>query len=227
MRKLVLLSTIYFLLSTPVLAQSVDILWQGETYAPPFYEGRALWSKQSNIKFVAIPQGLGSAASLNYRWTRNGTVLGNSSGIGKNSIKFKDSLFSKPYTMRVEIVNSSDKVLAESSVSVTAIEPVLLVYEKNPLYGYMFHRQVDKAYKLNKGEVTLSAFPLYAGSTERETPTFSYKWRAGEGVSSGSSVTYRAPEGAEGYAQVNLSFSDEGRVMREISRDFLIQFGNE
>ena len=227
MKKLILLSIVYFLLSSSVLAQSVDLLWQGETYTPPFYEGKALWSKQTNIKFVAIPQGLGSPAALNYRWTRNGTVLGNSSGVGKNSIKFRDSIFSKPYTMRVEIVNSSDKVLAESSLSVTAQDPVLLVYEKNPLYGYMFHQEVGQSFLLDKGEATLSAFPLYAGSAEREAAAFSYRWRASEGVSSGNSGTYRAPEGAEGYAPVSLSFSDSGRVMRDIQKKFVIKFGNE
>ncbi|OHB05916.1 MAG: hypothetical protein A3A26_03145 [Candidatus Zambryskibacteria bacterium RIFCSPLOWO2_01_FULL_47_14] len=227
MRKLFLLLTIYFLLSTPVFAQSVDILWQGETYAPPFYEGKALWSKQSLIRFVAIPQGFGDPAALNYRWVRNGTVLGGASGIGKDTIKFRDTLFSKPYTLKVEIINQLDETLAESTISMAARDPELLVYEKNPLYGYMFHRQVDKTYRLNKEEVTFSAFPLYADSTEREATALSYKWRTGTDTWIGNSVTYRAPEKAQGYVPVIISFSDSSKVMREITRDFIIQFGDE
>src|SRR3990167_742525 len=105
MKRIIFLSTIYFLLTTVVLAQSVDILWQGDTYTPPFYKGKSLWSNQSRITFVAIPQGLGNPASLNYKWTKNGTVLGNINGIGKNTLSFTDSILSRPQTIRVDILS--------------------------------------------------------------------------------------------------------------------------
>ena len=66
MKKIVFLFAIYSLLFTVVNAQSVDLLWQGETYVPPFYKGKSLWSDQSRITLFAIPQGLGNPANLNY-----------------------------------------------------------------------------------------------------------------------------------------------------------------
>ena len=143
MKKALLFSlfTIYCLLSTASAhAQSVDILYSGMTYTPPFYEGGALWSGESVIQMVAIPQGLGNPTQLFYKWSKNGTVLGNTNGVGKNSLIFSDTIFSKPVSITVEIVAADETVLAESSVTVVPSPASLLVYEKNPLFGYLFHQ---------------------------------------------------------------------------------------
>ena len=95
MRNLYILMTL-ILFVLPVFhtnAQSVDILWQGEVYTPPFYQGKTFWSKQSRVTLVAIPHGLGNTANLNYKWTKNGTVLGNINGIGRNYLSFVDSIY--------------------------------------------------------------------------------------------------------------------------------------
>ncbi|MDP2642027.1 MAG: hypothetical protein Q8P21_01920, partial [bacterium] len=150
MRKFYIL-LVTLLLILPVLhlqAQEVNLFWQGETYASPFYKGKALWSNQSRISFVAIPQGLGNSASLNYKWTRNGTVLGNINGIGRSTLSFLDSILSKSQIIKVEILSSQSTVLAETSITVTPISPILAVYENNPLYGYMFHKEVAGTYQL-------------------------------------------------------------------------------
>src|SRR3989344_2819964 len=100
---ILLLVVSYLSLVSSAHAQSVDILWQGEVYTPPFYQGKTFWSKQSRIPLVAIPQSLGNPANLTYKWTKNGTVLGNVNGVGKNSIYFVDSILSKGKTIEVEI----------------------------------------------------------------------------------------------------------------------------
>src|SRR5688572_16598777 len=86
-------------------AQEVDLLWQAETYTLPFYKGKALWSKESRVKLLAIPRGpgVGNPLNLTYKWTKNGTVLGNINGVGKNTIAFTDSIISRPQTIQVDI----------------------------------------------------------------------------------------------------------------------------
>src|SRR3989344_1490686 len=132
-----LILTSCFLLPTSINAQSIDILWQGETYTPPFYKGKTLLSTQSGITLVAIPHGLGSSANLNYKWTRNGTVLGNISGRGKNTLTFVDSVLSRSQTFKVDILSSEDKVLASAFHTFIPTSPNLAVSENNPLYGFM------------------------------------------------------------------------------------------
>lgn len=224
MKKLLLLSSLYLLLSTPVSAQSVDILWHGNTYTPPLYEGKAMWSKQSYATLVAIPQGLSNPASLNYRWIRNGTVLGNISGVGKNSLRLKDTIFSKPQEVAVEIVSQNDDIVARTNIFIEPINVELLIYEKNPLYGYIFNREIGSKFKLAKSEVTLSAFPLYNDTYARDSSNFLYKWSTGgKGARPGHTITYRVPENASGYVNVKLSFSNTDKILRGISQDLTIQ----
>ena len=207
-------------------AQSVDLLWQGNTYTPPFYKGRTLWSNQSRITLVAIPQGLGSSANLTYKWTRNGTVLGSIGGVGRNSLSFTDSILSRPQTIKVEIL-SGQNVLASTVANIAPITPVLAVYENNPLYGFMFHRETTGTHELEEREATFSAFPLFFSIVDRTDNTLEYEWRTNVGdAETTNSVTYRTPENMAGSSKVDARVSNKENIMQSASRNFLILFDN-
>lgn len=211
-----------------VQAQSVDLLWQGEGYVPPFYEGKNLWSKQSEITFFAVPQDLGNPSNLYYEWSKNGTVLGSLSGIGKNTLVLSDTVLSKPMRVLVQIIDQNEKTLALASATVAPREPELLIYENSPLYGYLFNREAGSTFTLNKKEVTFSVFPLFAASADRSDASLIYKWRA-DGVENGTghSVTYRVPDGVSGKTRVEAVFTDSSKIMRNITKAFLVEFNNE
>ncbi|MBI2674021.1 MAG: hypothetical protein HYX23_01940 [Candidatus Zambryskibacteria bacterium] len=214
--------------STPlgVQAQSVDLLWQGETYVPPFYQGRSLWSNQSRITFFAMTQGLGNPANLYYKWTKNGTVLGNINGVGKNTLSFTDSILSRPQIIRVDILSGENAVLASASVFAAPESPILDVYENNPLYGFMFHRGVDREYRFRDKETTFTAFPLFFSVSGRADNTISYEWRTNNGdVETKNSVTYRAPDNVAGASQIQVSASNKEKILQSGGKNFLIQFG--
>lgn len=226
----------YFLLVTillilPILslhAQEVDLLWQGDTYVPPFYKGRTLWSSQSGIRFVAIPQGLGNAANLNYKWTKNGTVLGNISGAGKNTISFSDSILSRPQTIKVDIMSDQDGVLATASTLVVPVLPTLSVYENNPLYGLMFHREVSGTHELKEREVTFGAFPFFFDIINRQDGVVSYEWRTNIGnVETGNMVTYRTPDNTSGLSEVRVRTFNTEKILQDANKSFLVEFKNQ
>lgn len=227
MKRLLLL--FIFLWTAPLIsgAQTVDLLFQGKGYAPPFYQGRTLWGKQSNIVLLAVPQGLGNPAALDYLWSKNGTVLGNISGVGKNSLVFSDSIFSKPVTIKVEIVRGDEELLAEKSITLLPSSPLLAVYEKNPLYGFVFNRESASGFTLGNGEITLTAFPFFAASQSRVASSLKYSWKSGSSEETKDSVTYRAPQGSSGSAMVTVDFSDTSLVLPAIKKSLLINFANE
>ena len=232
-----LLFTVYYLLSTTVHAQSVDLLWQGETYTPPFYKGRALWSSHSNVTFLAIPHDLGNPENLNYKWSRNGdgVSLPFVSGLGKNTFTFSDGLISRTKTVMVNIIPSDqdpskkDTVLASASVTLTPRPPILAVYENNPLYGLMFHKEIGEIHELQEREATLTAFPLFFSALNRVDSMIGYEWRtnAGGQPDTANSVTYRAPDGTDGLSAISVRASnkEEDKFMQSASKNFLIQFG--
>lgn len=208
-------------------AQSVDILWQGEVYTPPFYQGKTFWAKQSRVTLVAVPQGLGNPANLNYKWIKNGTVLGNINGVGKNTISFTDSILSKGKTIEVEII-SGQKSLASASVFIKPIAPVLTVYENNPLYGFMFHKEVGDVYNIQGQEITLAMFPLFVSALGHADSVLNYEWETnGKNTGSSNSATYRIPENTSGSSKIGVSFSNTKEITQRAGKDFLVQFENQ
>lgn len=205
-------------------AQTVDIVWQGRGYSSPFYKGRTLWSKQSQINFLAIPQGLGDPASLDYIWSKNGTVLGKISGVGKNTLSVNDTLFSKPMTIKVEIVKGEEELLADASVTLTPSSPFVSIYENNPLYGFSFHKAVLNNYVMNDKESTFTAFPLFFSTNRNDDTSLIYKWGGREGK---NTITYRAPEGGAGISQTSVLITHKDLFIQTAEQDFLIRFGNE
>ncbi len=223
-----LLLFILILLPSSALAQSVDILYQGETYTPPFYRGGALWSGESEINLAAIPQGLGNPSTLYYKWLRNGTVLGSLSGVGKNTLKLKDSIFSKSQRVNVQIIaDVTEEVVAQGYVLITPFKPEILVYEKHPLLGYLFNYEVGGQYNLAESEVVFKAFPLFFTTVGNEFLDLSFAWRSGKVDSTESLVTYRTPEGESGASRINIKVSNPETLRQNVERSFLVQFNNE
>jgi len=207
-------------------AQEVDLLWQGETYVSPFYKGRTLWSGQSRIIFLAIPHGLGNPANLDYKWTKNGTVLGNINGVGKNTLSFTDSILSKPQTIKIDILSKQKAVLASASVTVSPISPVLAIYENNPLYGFMFHKETGGVHELEGQEATFTAFPLFFSVFDRTDNRVGYEWLTNIGgeAETSNSATYRAPEDTAGTSKVSVSASHKDKIVQSAGKSFLIRF---
>lgn len=210
-------------------AQSVDIIWQAETYTHPFYKGARLWSNQSFIKFVAIPQGFsGNPSSLNYKWTRNGTVLGNINGVGKNSLTLQDSVLSRTQTVKLEILNPEKLVITGTSVTVTPTTPSMAVYEYSPFYGFLFHNEMDGEQALRDREVTLAAFPLFFSANSRFDPSLGYEWRTNTGGREARNyVTYRTPDNASGASRISVETKNSALIMQAASKSFLVQFGEQ
>ncbi len=227
-RKVIALTIFLFFLPVFALAQSIELLWQGGGYVPPFYAGRTLWAAQTNITLFALPHGLGDAKALNYKWSRNGTVLGTSSGAGKNTLTYTDTVLSRTQTFKVEIISSAGKAVATDSITLDPSEQQLLIYENNPLLGYLFNREINGTYTPRDKEFTFSAFPFFYTAQSRNEASLAYKWSTNDGaLETKSSVTYRTPEGGAGTSQISVRVNNKNQILQDKLRGFLVQFGNE
>lgn len=228
---LTLLLATYYLLPTTVLAvDSVDLLWQGDTYTPPFYEGRSLWSNQSQVKITAIAHTANfNPSTLYYRWKRNGTVLGSLSGINKTSLTLIDSVLSLPIEVTMDVRDGEDgKVLATETIFLTPVRPRLIVIEDNPLYGLMLHKVVGDTLVLKDREVSFSAIPFFSRVSTRTAPAMDYTWRTNAGdTRKGNRSTYRSPEGERGEAEISLEATNAGVLESPVGRSFSVKFGDQ
>jgi hypothetical protein len=207
---------------------SVDLLWQGGGYTAPFYKGKAMWGNQTPLSLLAIPSVGRAASSLIYKWSVNGKVLANSSGVGKNSLTIADSILGLARTVKVDVLRDQDTVLATASLSLTPSSPNVLVYELNPLYGYLFQDEISDTYKMREKEVTFAAFPFFFSTPSRSDANMEYSWRTNSGTAETKSLsTYRAPENAEGSSNVSLTVTNPVKITQSASKKFQVEFDNK
>lgn len=150
----------------------VNLLWEVvDGYVPPFYKGKPLPVKQSQIKITAIPETLiiepTDAPNLIYYWDRNYNRQKNSSGFGKQSFEFT----ADPLTLVEKItVTSNDR--RENSFATNTIDiptdaytPKILFYEFSD-DRLMTNRALNTNNVINGDTVKLSFHPLHMSSTK-------------------------------------------------------------
>lgn len=165
-----------------VRAANVDLLWESDGYTPPFYRGRSHAAPGSHILFAAIPhlassQGGSEIAGANvlYRWSKDGTVLGSFSGVGKNTLRLT-APNTGTMTVRVEASAQNGTLIAASQTIIAASDPQILLYKSDPALGIRFDRSLPNTFTLAKEEERVVAIPFAFSSESREDESLSYRW---------------------------------------------------
>jgi hypothetical protein len=207
--------------SRSVRPASVELVWEAETFTPPFYRGKALFSHQSTVRVVAVPHLKPSSGGpeldprkLSYTWRKNGTVLGSDSGYGKQVLRVTGPTIIKPVELSVTVASIDGGMAASSAVALESIRPMVLLYETDPFLGIRYDRTIGTLISEAPKEITLLAAPFFFSKTDREAGKVSIRWLAnGSEVASGSeeSVTFRKESG-QGEAVVSVSVENKSRI---------------
>lgn len=220
---------------TPI---GVTLLWEADTYTPPFYRGKALLSPQAFVKMVAIPDNTGTqnalgAGNLVYVWEKSGTAIQSVSGYGKNSFSFVGP---KPYdetSIKVRTSSIDNTVNSETRVYLSLSNPFILFYEKDPLLGVWYNKPIDAEATLNKKELSLNAEPYFFSNearTGKTASTLKYIWsiNGSEIPNDGRTITLRNDTGAKGKSLVSLAMRGVTKTFQSASRNLHINFaGND
>jgi hypothetical protein len=224
--------------SYTIKPSEVDLIWQTDGFVPPFFKGKALFSHQNKIKFVAVPHIIDSkgqeipAKNLVYKWTRNGTVLGDFSGYGKNTYTLIPSIISRPLNIEVEVTSPDSSGIAYTQTTVYPIDPKIVFYKKDPLYGIQFQNAFGSNLEINDSqELTVMGYPLYFGAFDPDDYTLAYKWAInGERIANTENQfvrVFRQKEGTSGTAQISLSVENQDEILQYASSNFFLKFGTK
>jgi len=223
-------------LSRSVRPSIVDVVWQANTYTPPFYRGRALPSHGSTVSLEAIAHFERENGTkvpwedIIYTWKINGRVIGESSGRGRSTLTtFGPGLFGE-MAVKVE-AESADFAFRGSGTTVIAnTEPVLALYPLYPVGGVALHSALTRVADVSDIELSVSAQPYYAASLFPASPLLSYEWSVnGEKVANDDAeqnvITLRSTAGA-GVARVSLSFEHAAILLQEAENEWTLNFGS-
>jgi hypothetical protein len=215
-----------------IVPQQVDILYDAPTYVPPFYRGRALPSAGGNMHLQAVARLVKggvqiSNSSITYTWSRNGTVLGSLSGLGKSHLNIDAPNMYGADTISVRASAADDTLSASASVVISNAEPTLELYEDHPLYGVTYFNAFTDLVPAS-GDITVAAVPYFATITGLNDPSAQYNWLLNDAPLAASStkkneLTVRADTGS---AHLRLDLTNPKNFFLSASSNWKIQFGN-
>src|SRR3989344_544105 len=126
---------------TVIRPAEIDLLWESDSYVPPFFHGRALASAGTNLRMEALPRfkrADGSSVArddITFTWRRNGYVIASVSGRGKYRALIPSPPLFGTDTISVEARTPDGAFAADASARIPSTEPVLSLYEDHPLFG--------------------------------------------------------------------------------------------
>lgn len=223
--------------SLRVKPTSIDLLWQSESYVPPFYKGKALFSYSNKITFIAIPHLIGgsgsevSPKSLVYKWSKNGTPVDDESGYGKNTFTISPGVISRPMTISVEVSTIDATVSGFAQTSVSPGNPFVLFYRKDPVYGIEFQKALSGDVALGaEKEMSVLAVPFFFG-TPGPYQWLSYRWQInGKAIDNDVTETtrvFRPSEGTSGSSKIGVSIENRNKILQLSSASFDLSFTND
>ncbi|MDZ4227059.1 MAG: hypothetical protein U1D26_01120 [Patescibacteria group bacterium] len=169
-----------------VVPTKIDLLFDSDSYVPPFYRGRALPSTGTSIFLEARPHFLrpdGSSltdADITYTWRRNGQVLASVSGRGKSRVVIPSPVLYSTDDISVEAISDDESFSGEASEVIAAAGPFVSLYEDSPLYGILYNNALGASAQINESEITLAAIPYFASVASPADPLFRYSWRVND-----------------------------------------------
>ncbi|MEK7527163.1 MAG: hypothetical protein AAB537_01995 [Patescibacteria group bacterium] len=164
-----------------IIPAEANLVWEPVVYAPPFYKGKRLYTYESPIRVIATPEIIENGRRLEpdeliFKWKENYKVIQSASGGGKNIITIRSSVPLKPTIVSVEISTLDNSITAVGSISAEPVQPQVLFYENNPLYGILWNRALTSPFALVQKEIAVLAAPYFFGVQTAAAQNLEYNW---------------------------------------------------
>ncbi|MEY4440574.1 MAG: hypothetical protein RLY49_200 [Candidatus Parcubacteria bacterium] len=213
----------------------VDLLYEAQTYSPPFFKGKSLFTSESVISFIAVPNFVTSAGAqiaaenLIYTWSINGTVQQAISGYGKNTFTTKGSLIERPMKVSVEVSAINSTLKASQELTIKSTKPEVVIYENNPLLGIVYEHAVRGNFLLKRAQVDFEAIPYSFATLGKNSTDLTYAWSI-----NGTKVTSKNPtenylvlqntENKDGTAVINVNVKQNQNILQNAFSNLQLDF---
>lgn len=216
-----------------IIPGEIDLYYEPQTYTPPFYKGKPEFSYQSDLKLVALPSFVDQNGNkipdnqITYKWEIDGDVDLSGSGIGKNTYMVNAGII--PRSVRVVLeaspVNSSQAARIVENIS--PIEPTILIYENNPIYGTIFDQNIKSGFQVNRDEIELIAVPYNFSNNILDVGNFRW-FLNNERVENFlfRNITFRKVDDKESSNNVTIEIENPNKTIQIQREDFILNFGS-
>lgn len=214
----------------------VDILWEANTYTPPFYKGKALPTSQSFIKMIGIPYFVSNGgkippSNLVYTWKKTYTPNPNDSGIGKDIYLYRGTYTLNDDTIDTTVSSGDGVLFISKKTRISISEPKIVFYENKPLEGVRYENFLGGNFNIIEKEVTVRAEPYFFSFSNINNNGANFLWQLdGKRLDSNpdkkSEFTLRKPEKGSGHANISLKVENRGYDLQSASQNMTLLYTN-
>lgn len=166
-----------FDLQKTITPTSVDLLWEAQTYTPPFYRGKALPTEGSSVKIVAMPNTQDINVKYIYTWGVDGNFpLVDHSGYNRTS--FVTSGLETGYSrkVKVSIASFDGSKNAKKQLKISSVDPEPILYENNILKGSFWRQALYDIKEISGDSLSLKVEPYFFSKTDFQDSNLEYIW---------------------------------------------------
>ena len=191
----------------------IDLLWEAQTYTPPFYKGKALPSYKSLVRVSAIPR-VNSLTSnpkdFYYKWMYNNTQnVGEA--LAKTSVVIPMNYADSQIPIQVMVSLPETDWKGEKRLLIKGAVPKLVFYSNAPLLGMQFGRALTANNETDATEYGIFAAPYFFSLDNLMNNNLLYTWNI--------NGRYQAPELNPQY----MTFTKNGTAAQEYAVFLRIQ----
>ncbi|MES2087931.1 MAG: hypothetical protein V4467_02970 [Patescibacteria group bacterium] len=213
---------------------SLDLMWEAQSYTPPFFEGKASYPFEGSVKIVAMPSisnenGVAiNPKTLVYTWSINGDAVSKVSGYGRNFMFLDGTIPINATTVSVEAATLDKKYVAKNSITITPSSSQIILYEDSPTLGVLYNKALTGSLDLQNQEIRIASIPFFLSAKNREDGTLKYEWTQNDqqvNSSDTSSLSFKQSGGAAGNALIGVQVSHLTKILQFVHSGLSINFG--
>jgi ribosomal protein L31 len=211
--------------SVTIRPADVALIVEPTSTTHPFYEGASLVGSQGRLRLIAVPDLRTSAgvpiasSNLVYTWKNGEQILQSTSGIGKSVLTGTAPVRYRDTVITVTVSSQDGSVVGRASALISPRDPIVRIYENDPLLGPRFENALVSSAGLSEDEGTYRAVPYYFTSAPAIT------WEVnGNASQAGQDITVRPAGNGRGSAVLNVSASS-GSIGQSASEALTLTFG--
>jgi hypothetical protein len=211
----------------------IDILWEAQTFTPPFYKGKALPTFKSLVRITAIPRWntlQSDPTQFSYKWTYNRTQ-GVGGGLGKNSVVIPVEWSNSQIPITLETSLAEAKWIGYENKNIPTSDTKLLFYEQAPLLGIQYDHALLGSINALGNEFAIHAVPYFFSTDNYLNNELVFTWKInGNNIAAGMDAMKmmlpKQGKGAESYS-VGLRIQSPKRILQEGNAQTSISFAAE
>ncbi|MCE9549257.1 hypothetical protein K8Q98_02550 [Candidatus Nomurabacteria bacterium] len=210
------------------------LLWQAnDSYVPPFYKGKALPTRDSEIKVVAMPEikvggTMVDPKTMTYNWKKDYSNETESSGYGKNFFTYINDYLENSNNIDVTALTVNQQYSSNANIDISNIEPELIFYIKSPDTGVAWETAITNGYTVKNGESIVAA-PYFISPKDIRRPEFAFNWSINDNPVTLQSfvknfIPLKVEEGTSGTSKLRLDIENNSKIFQTISKEIELNF---